>query len=112
MLQTLIQENLLDQGFSNFFPDDPNFKLVRHPNRKNMNLPNLVRGVSLLSFTEFITVLGYFGHSTQHFGHSTPQVRTFMAFFVVEIFDITDFYGNFFMNFEKGFNKILNSRVF
>ena len=47
---------------------------------KNMNLPNLERGVSLLSFTEFIEVLGYFGHSTQHFGHSTPQVRTFMAF--------------------------------
>ena len=60
-----------------------------------MNLPNLVRGVSLLSFIEFIKVLGYFGHRTQHFVYSTLQVRTVTAFLFLNV-DIPAFYGNFY----------------
>ena len=38
-------------------------------NRKNVNLPKLVRGVSLLSFREFIEVWGYFDPcSANYFG--------------------------------------------
>ena len=71
------------QGISIFFFSwRPKFQRnnTTWPKQKNMYLPTLVRGVRFLSFTEFIEVLGYFGHSTYHFGQSTPQVRTFMAF--------------------------------
>ena len=45
----------VEQGSSNFFPGDPNvsIKIFRDPKQKNVNLPKQVRGVSLLSFTEF-----------------------------------------------------------
>ena len=56
----------LSQGFSNFLPGDPNFSLKSYAtqNRTNLILPELMKGMSLLSFTEFIEVWGYFGHST------------------------------------------------
>ena len=53
------------QRFSNFIPGDLNFriKILRDPNQKqNVNLPKLVRGVSLFSFTEFIKMWHYFGY--------------------------------------------------
>ena len=55
-----MNRNGLDQGFSNFFPSDPNFsiKILRDPKQKNVNLPTLARGVSLLCFTNFIEIWG------------------------------------------------------
>ena len=58
----------------------------------------------LLSFPEFIGILGYFGHSA-------PQICNFMAFLFWNI-DFTLKYGMCFMNFEEGFNGILNSKAF
>ena len=47
-----------------------------------------------------------------YFGHSTPQVRTFMAFLFLKFQFHVKIRQCVFMNFEEGFNKLLNYTTF
>ena len=86
----VIPLNRIRQGFSNFFPGDPNSasKSYVTQSRKKCHLAKLVRGVILSSFRVSRNV-GYFGHMHRR-----------------SVFFMT-FTTTCFMNFEEGFNKIL-----
>ena len=80
-------------GVFKLFSWQPKFQhhnLTRPKAEKNVNLPKLVRGVILSSFTLSFQKFGLFWTRA-------PQVRTCMTFTTT-----------WFMNFEEGFNKILN----